>query len=137
MAVPQSARVVSAGKPVKLSLPAEEVATLYGKMLHLECTTKEVFQRNFFSDWRKVCVPAAPAAALDRSGGDALGWVPSQLPSLSPSQLSVATVLAQHVAGRGDLVLGPLMTASGSQSGRPEQSRGRFLPRENKHTVWR
>ncbi|XP_060245251.1 DNA topoisomerase I, mitochondrial isoform X4 [Meriones unguiculatus] len=41
------------GKPVRLSLAAEEVATLYGKIQHLECTTKEVFQRNFFSDWRK------------------------------------------------------------------------------------
>ncbi|EGW11706.1 DNA topoisomerase I, mitochondrial [Cricetulus griseus] len=41
------------GKPVKLSVAAEEVATLYGKMLHLECATKEVFQRNFFRDWRK------------------------------------------------------------------------------------
>ncbi|XP_052017289.1 DNA topoisomerase I, mitochondrial isoform X2 [Apodemus sylvaticus] len=41
------------GKPVQLSLAAEEVATFYGKMLHLECTTKEVFRRNFFSDWRK------------------------------------------------------------------------------------
>ncbi|XP_051015703.1 DNA topoisomerase I, mitochondrial [Acomys russatus] len=41
------------GKPVKLSLAAEEVATFYGKMLHLECTTKEVFQRNFLNDWRK------------------------------------------------------------------------------------
>lgn len=72
MAVPQSACVPSAGKPVKLSLAAEEVATLYGKILHLECTTKEVFQRNFFSDWRKVCVsaaPAAPAAVPDLSGG--------------------------------------------------------------------
>ncbi|XP_068381682.1 DNA topoisomerase I, mitochondrial isoform X2 [Eschrichtius robustus] len=41
------------GKPVKLSLAAEEVATFYGKMLDHEYTTKEVFQNNFFSDWRK------------------------------------------------------------------------------------
>ncbi|XP_006989346.1 DNA topoisomerase I, mitochondrial isoform X1 [Peromyscus maniculatus bairdii] len=51
--LPDGVRFFYDGKPVKLSLPAEEVATLYGKMLHLECTTKEVFQRNFFSDWRK------------------------------------------------------------------------------------
>ncbi|XP_046497742.1 DNA topoisomerase I, mitochondrial isoform X2 [Equus quagga] len=44
---------VFAGKPVKLSLAAEEVATFYGKMLDHEYTTKEVFQNNFFSDWRK------------------------------------------------------------------------------------
>lgn len=38
---------------MKLSLAAEEVATFYGKMLDHEYTTKEVFQNNFFSDWRK------------------------------------------------------------------------------------
>lgn len=90
------AYVLFTGKPVKLSLAAEEVATLYGKILHLECTTKEVFQRNFFSDWRKVCVSAAPAAVPVLSGGDTLGWMPSQLPSLSPVQLSVTTVFAEH-----------------------------------------
>ncbi|KAL1767257.1 DNA topoisomerase I, mitochondrial isoform X1 [Sigmodon hispidus] len=51
--LPDGVRFFYDGKPVKLSLAAEEVATLYGKMLHLECTTKEVFRRNFFSDWRK------------------------------------------------------------------------------------
>lgn len=34
-------------------MAAEEVATFFGKMLHLECTTKEVFRRNFFNDWQK------------------------------------------------------------------------------------
>lgn len=63
VAAPQLVCVLSTGKPVQLSLAAEEVATFYGKMLHLECTTKEVFRRNFFSDWRKVCFLAAPAAA--------------------------------------------------------------------------
>lgn len=57
--LPDGVHFLYDGKPVKLSLAAEEVATLYGKMLHLECTTKEVFRRNFFSDWRKVCVSAA------------------------------------------------------------------------------
>ncbi|XP_021564953.1 DNA topoisomerase I, mitochondrial isoform X2 [Carlito syrichta] len=38
---------------MKLSMAAEEVATFYGKMLDHEYTTKEVFQNNFFSDWRK------------------------------------------------------------------------------------
>ncbi|XP_007166927.2 DNA topoisomerase I, mitochondrial [Balaenoptera acutorostrata] len=38
---------------MNLSLAAEEVATFYGKMLDHEYTTKEVFQNNFFSDWRK------------------------------------------------------------------------------------
>ncbi|XP_068953005.1 DNA topoisomerase I, mitochondrial [Petaurus breviceps papuanus] len=41
------------GKAMKLSLATEEIATFYGKMLDHEYTTKEVFQNNFFSDWRK------------------------------------------------------------------------------------
>ncbi|XP_074685649.1 DNA topoisomerase I, mitochondrial isoform X3 [Strix aluco] len=41
------------GKPLKLSLATEEIATFYAKMLDHEYTTKEVFQNNFFNDWRK------------------------------------------------------------------------------------
>ncbi|XP_064187192.1 DNA topoisomerase I, mitochondrial isoform X1 [Anguilla rostrata] len=40
------------GKPVRLSVAAEEVATFYAKMLDHEYTTKETFQKNFFTDWR-------------------------------------------------------------------------------------
>merc|ERR1712177_136336 len=42
------------GSPMKLSLEAEEVATFYGRMLDHDYTTKEVFNKNFFKDWRKV-----------------------------------------------------------------------------------
>uniref|UniRef100_A0A8C8HA83 DNA topoisomerase I n=1 Tax=Oncorhynchus tshawytscha TaxID=74940 RepID=A0A8C8HA83_ONCTS len=41
------------GNPVKLTLPAEEVATFYAKMLDHEYTTKSSFQENFFTDWRE------------------------------------------------------------------------------------
>ncbi|NXI57306.1 TOP1M topoisomerase, partial [Chloroceryle aenea] len=41
------------GKPLKLSLATEEIATFYAKMLDHEYTTKETFQKNFFNDWRK------------------------------------------------------------------------------------
>nr|XP_009934709.1 PREDICTED: DNA topoisomerase I, mitochondrial [Opisthocomus hoazin] len=41
------------GKPLKLSLASEEIATFYAKMLDHEYTTKETFQNNFFNDWRK------------------------------------------------------------------------------------
>ncbi|XP_074602289.1 DNA topoisomerase 1 [Brevipalpus obovatus] len=41
-------------KPVKLSLPAEEVATFYAKMLDHDYTSKEKFNENFFHDWRKT-----------------------------------------------------------------------------------
>ena len=37
-----------------LSEEAEECATFYGKMLSHDYTTKEVFNKNFFKDWRKT-----------------------------------------------------------------------------------
>lgn len=40
---------------MKLSPEAEEVATFFGKMLEHEYTTKDIFRKNFFKDWRKVC----------------------------------------------------------------------------------
>lgn len=42
------------GKLMKLGAPAEEVATFFAKMLDHEYTTKDVFRKNFFKDWRKV-----------------------------------------------------------------------------------
>ncbi|XP_036595049.1 DNA topoisomerase I, mitochondrial isoform X2 [Trichosurus vulpecula] len=51
--LPDEVRFFYDGKAMKLSLAAEEIATFYGKMLDHEYTTKEVFQNNFFSDWRK------------------------------------------------------------------------------------
>uniref|UniRef100_A0A672T4Z4 DNA topoisomerase I n=1 Tax=Sinocyclocheilus grahami TaxID=75366 RepID=A0A672T4Z4_SINGR len=39
---------------MKLSPGAEEVATFYAKMLDHEYTTKDIFRKNFFKDWRKV-----------------------------------------------------------------------------------
>lgn len=42
------------GKPMKLSLATEEVATFYGKMIDHEYTTKKIFQRNFFHDWTEI-----------------------------------------------------------------------------------
>ncbi|KAK3547461.1 hypothetical protein QTP86_021033 [Hemibagrus guttatus] len=41
------------GKPMKLSESAEEVATFFAKMLDHEYTTKDIFKKNFFKDWRK------------------------------------------------------------------------------------
>ncbi|KAM4864729.1 DNA topoisomerase I, mitochondrial isoform 2-T2 [Thomomys bottae] len=51
--LPDGVRFFYDGKPLPLSLAAEEVATFYGKMLHHEYTAKEVFRNNFFNDWRK------------------------------------------------------------------------------------
>nr|CAG4636829.1 EOG090X0296 [Ceriodaphnia reticulata]SVE72808.1 EOG090X0296 [Ceriodaphnia reticulata] len=41
------------GKEMKLSSAAEEVASFYGAMLDHDYVTKDVFNKNFFKDWRK------------------------------------------------------------------------------------
>ncbi|XP_072308062.1 DNA topoisomerase I, like [Eucyclogobius newberryi] len=41
------------GKHMKLRPEAEEVATFFAKMLEHEYTTKDMFRKNFFKDWRK------------------------------------------------------------------------------------
>uniref|UniRef100_A0A914IB77 DNA topoisomerase I n=1 Tax=Globodera rostochiensis TaxID=31243 RepID=A0A914IB77_GLORO len=46
------------GKEKDLSLPAEEVASFYAKMLDHDYTSKPVFNQNFFKDWRKVMTSA-------------------------------------------------------------------------------
>jgi len=59
---------------MKLSTKAEEVATFFAKMLDHEYTTKEIFRKNFFKDWRKVCVLSwAAVAAGMASVSSALG----------------------------------------------------------------
>ena len=39
---------------MKLSQNAEEIAGFYAKMLEHDYTTKPIFNKNFFKDWRKV-----------------------------------------------------------------------------------
>ncbi|XP_071278027.1 DNA topoisomerase I, mitochondrial isoform X2 [Agelaius tricolor] len=51
--LPKDVQFYYDGKPLKLSLATEEIATFYAKMLDHEYTTKEIFQNNFFHDWRK------------------------------------------------------------------------------------
>lgn len=41
------------GEVMELSEPAEEVATFYAKMLDHDYTKKDIFNKNFFEDWRK------------------------------------------------------------------------------------
>ncbi|KFM57481.1 DNA topoisomerase 1, partial [Stegodyphus mimosarum] len=55
--VPDNVKFYYDGKPMKLSELAEEVAGFYGRMLDHEYTTKDVFNNNFFKDWRKVMTP--------------------------------------------------------------------------------
>ncbi|KAJ8418819.1 hypothetical protein AAFF_G00003180 [Aldrovandia affinis] len=51
--LPQTVSFYYSGKPVRLSVAAEEVATFFAKMLDHEYTSKDTFQNNFFTDWKK------------------------------------------------------------------------------------
>ncbi|XP_061605762.1 DNA topoisomerase 1 isoform X5 [Phyllopteryx taeniolatus] len=51
--LPSNVKLYYDGKPMKLNAPAEEVATFFAKMLDHEYTTKEVFRKNFFKNWKK------------------------------------------------------------------------------------
>ncbi|CAK6968225.1 DNA topoisomerase 1 isoform X1 [Scomber scombrus] len=51
--LPDKVKFYYDGKPMKLNAPAEEVATFFAKMLDHEYTTKDIFRKNFFKDWRK------------------------------------------------------------------------------------
>lgn len=51
--MPKHVRFYYDGNALKLSKDAEEIATFYGRMLDHDYTTKEVFNKNFFKDWRK------------------------------------------------------------------------------------
>uniref|UniRef100_A0A8C2DNF0 DNA topoisomerase I DNA binding eukaryotic-type domain-containing protein n=1 Tax=Cyprinus carpio TaxID=7962 RepID=A0A8C2DNF0_CYPCA len=51
--LPDRIRFYYDGKAMKLSPALEEVATFYEKMLDHEYTTKDIFRKNFFKDWRK------------------------------------------------------------------------------------
>ncbi|KAL4616875.1 hypothetical protein GN956_G21717 [Arapaima gigas] len=55
--LPQNVSFYYNGMPLKLSMAAEEVATFYAKMLDHEYTSKEMFQKNFFMDWREEMTP--------------------------------------------------------------------------------
>eukprot|EP00092_Neocalanus_flemingeri_P041140 GFUD01044798.1.p1 GENE.GFUD01044798.1~~GFUD01044798.1.p1 ORF type:complete len:950 (-),score=387.86 GFUD01044798.1:592-3441(-) len=52
--LPEHVRFWYEGKTLRLTEETEECATFYGKMLDHDYTTKEVFNKNFFKDWRKV-----------------------------------------------------------------------------------
>uniref|UniRef100_A0A803SVZ3 DNA topoisomerase I n=2 Tax=Anolis carolinensis TaxID=28377 RepID=A0A803SVZ3_ANOCA len=55
--LPENVKFYYDGKVMKLSPKAEEVATFFAKMLDHEYTTKDIFRKNFFKDWRKEMTP--------------------------------------------------------------------------------
>nr|XP_006634230.2 PREDICTED: DNA topoisomerase I, mitochondrial isoform X1 [Lepisosteus oculatus]XP_015209607.1 PREDICTED: DNA topoisomerase I, mitochondrial isoform X1 [Lepisosteus oculatus] len=68
--LPENVKFYYSGKPVKLSLTAEEVAVFYAKMLDHEYTTKEVFQKNFFHDWKQEMTAEEQSLIKDLSKCD-------------------------------------------------------------------
>lgn len=52
--VPRNVRFFYDGKPLELSEETEEAATFYAKMLNHDYCTKDVFNNNFFKDFRKT-----------------------------------------------------------------------------------
>uniref|UniRef100_A0A182NG67 DNA topoisomerase I n=1 Tax=Anopheles dirus TaxID=7168 RepID=A0A182NG67_9DIPT len=52
--LPSHVKFLYDGKEMKLSHNAEEVAGFYSRMLDHDYTSKEVFNDNFFKDWRKM-----------------------------------------------------------------------------------
>ncbi|XP_015365531.1 PREDICTED: DNA topoisomerase I, mitochondrial [Diuraphis noxia] len=65
--LPSNVKFYYNGKHVVLSELAEEVATFYAKMLDHDYTTKEVFNKNFFKDWRKTMTPKEKELITDLS----------------------------------------------------------------------
>lgn len=55
--VPRNVRFYYDGKPLELSEETEEAATFYAKMLNHDYCTKDVFNNNFFKDFRKSMTP--------------------------------------------------------------------------------
>ena len=56
--LPKSVKFKYDGEVMHLSPEAEEVASFYARMLDHDYTTKDVFNTNFFKDWKKVMTPA-------------------------------------------------------------------------------
>ena len=54
--LPDHVRFIYDGKTMDLSQGAEEAAGFFAKMLDHDYTTKDVFCKNFFQDWRKASV---------------------------------------------------------------------------------
>lgn len=52
--LPRNVRFFYNGKPLQLSEETEECATFYAKMLNHEYCTKQIFNDNFFKDFRKT-----------------------------------------------------------------------------------
>ncbi|KAM9759533.1 DNA topoisomerase I, like isoform 2-T2 [Menidia menidia] len=63
--IPSNVKFYYDGKQMRLSPEAEEVAGFFAKMLDHEYTTKDIFRKNFFKDWRKEMTSEEKAKITD------------------------------------------------------------------------
>lgn len=63
--LPKNVKFKYNGKEMKLSTSAEEVAAFYAHMLDHDYVTKEVFNKNFFKDWRKFMTQSEKEVITD------------------------------------------------------------------------
>ena len=68
--LPKSVKFWYNGQEMRLSEDTEECATFYGRMLDHDYTTKEVFNKNFFKDWRKTMTASEKETIRDLSKCD-------------------------------------------------------------------
>ncbi|XP_054715784.1 DNA topoisomerase I, mitochondrial-like [Uloborus diversus] len=55
--VPKNVKFYYDGKHIPLSPLTEEIAGFYGRLLDHDYTSKDIFNKNFFTDWRKNMTP--------------------------------------------------------------------------------
>ncbi|XP_045472291.1 DNA topoisomerase I, mitochondrial isoform X2 [Harmonia axyridis] len=65
--LPSNVKFFYDGEEMKLSEPAEEIAGFYARMLDHDYTSKEIFNTNFFKDWRKLMTEKERAKITDLS----------------------------------------------------------------------
>nr|CAG4634650.1 EOG090X0296 [Alona affinis] len=63
--LPKDVKFKYGGKEMKLSLAAEEVGSFYAHMLEHDYVTKDIFNKNFFKDWRKFMTQAEKETITD------------------------------------------------------------------------
>lgn len=64
--VPHNVQVVYNNKPVKLTAPQEELATMYASMLKSDYITKPMFCKNFWDGWKDILGPKHTIQSLDK-----------------------------------------------------------------------
>ena len=90
--LPKSVKFRYDGKDMKLSVEAEEVASFYAHMLDHDYVTKDVFNKNFFKDWRKFMTSAEKETITDLKKCDF-----TQMHTYFKGKLSCGFLISVHI----------------------------------------